>query len=69
MVVAFAADQRLRWMYREPQGYLAYCGHAGLLGSGNPANKAFYQRLGFGSLEVVCVGDRLPMKPMLRPSR
>jgi hypothetical protein len=43
-------------MYCEPQGYLAYCGHAGLPESGNPADEAFCQRLGFESLEVVCAG-------------
>jgi hypothetical protein len=48
-------------MYREPQGYLVYCGHAGLLESGNPADEAFCQRLGFESLEVVCAGDPPPM--------
>ena len=51
----------VRRMYREPQGYLVYCGHAGLLESGNPADEAFCQRLGFKSLEVVCAGDPPPM--------
>jgi hypothetical protein len=57
-----------RWMYREPQGYLAYCGHAGLLESANPADETFCQRLGFESLEVVCAGDPPPMYSVLRPS-
>ena len=37
-----------RSLYREPQGYLACCCYGGLLESGDPANKALYQRLGFG---------------------
>ncbi len=37
--------------------------------SSNPANTAFYQRLGFEVLGFICAGDLPPMMPMLRPAR
>ena len=39
------------------------------LESSNPANAAFYQRLGFEALGVIRAGDSPPMVPMLRPAR
>ena len=39
------------------------------LESSNPANTAFYQRLGFEVLGFIRAGDSPPMMPMLRPAR
>ena len=44
-------------------------GAAAVVESSNPANTAFYQRLGFEVLGFIRAGDSPPMMPMLRPAR
>jgi ribosomal protein S18 acetylase RimI-like enzyme len=39
------------------------------LESSNPANAAFYRRLGFEALGAICAGHSPPMVPMLRGAR